>query len=154
MLGRMRFGSGGFAAARGHHRARRLSRIVLVLVAALLLLATAGCSSSSSDSSTSTTAPISNANKLAELQQGGPVDPSDSLVQGIQMHLSSLVGKCREHETKLAGIINFAHDDLAKHGIAATMASLAENLDTGVPAGEHGFDCTGVEAALLTLREG
>ena len=122
----------------------------------LLLLGCASCGGSSSQGVTSsmTASPaISAAQKLAENQTGKSLSTTAPLVRQIAQHLTSLHTRCRGSTTQVAGYIDFASTDLAKHGIRQSRSALAALFDHKTRHLGPQFDCQGFVAAYLVVEE-
>ena len=78
-------------------------------------------------------------------------DPS--LADQFQMTLESLKRRCRESPHQLAALVYGTEQVLKGDGVNESYATVLSSLDTAVPSNARRFDCRGVLAALVVLRE-
>jgi hypothetical protein len=122
-------------------------------VAASTALLSIGCGSSTKAGGTSKPRPTA-AQYLAQHDAGRSVAESSQATRRIAEHLKSLDAKCRGSEVEVAGAVDFAASDLAKHGIHRSRATLIADFDHNIHGFPANFDCVGFVTAYLVLTEG
>ena len=128
----------------------QFSYVGLIVAAAIAL---AGCGSSSSSSTTSTSEPKSEAETLAQIQKGEPVNADDPLVARFNRLLAELRQGCRHSgDATLADNVVNTRELLKEHGIEESVQDILENV-TGSIRRKFGLSCVEAFAAYGTLRE-
>ncbi len=90
--------------------------------------------------------------KLAVVQVGGYVAPSDPLVARMDAELADLTDKCGDTRERLSDDAIVIHDDLAKRGVTESELSILQHVAASIPNGARLATCDSVFAAYATLR--
>lgn len=90
--------------------------------------------------------------KLATIEKGTSVAPSDPLVAQMDSALRALRSKCGDTTEELAGYAVVIHNDMAKRGVEEGKLSILQHVADSMPPGMKMTSCKEVFAAYATLR--
>lgn len=107
---------------------------------------TTDASNAGSTKSTGGAAP-SYAVKLASIEAGHVVEPSDPSVAQFQVVLKSLGSKVDASESAISDTIVMAHKLVGQNGLEMSLLAVAKNLDQATPAGQRLSEKTFTETA-------
>jgi hypothetical protein len=125
---------------------RRNKQVAVIAAAAVFLLVVSACSSGVGTSAAEGSAPADpDAHFLANYAGGGE--------RSFARILNRTAPHCRESRHKLSAMFYGTWKVAQSDGLPDGLLSIAQHVSGSIPAKARGWDCTGIAAAYLVLRE-